>query len=122
MNTKQYKSPKVARRMRRKRGLRKRIIGVPDRPRLSVFRSNRHFYAQVIDDLAGRTLASASTKEKGSDETPCNCTVTAELGKKLAERARKAGVEAVVFDRAGFRYHGRIKAFADGVRAGGLKF
>lgn len=122
MKTKQYNNPTVARRVRRKRGMRKRIIGVPERPRLSVFRSNRHFYAQIIDDLAGRTLASVTTNEKGGADAPCNCKVTAELGKALAERAKKAGVNAVVFDRAGFRYHGRIKAFADGAREGGLKF
>ncbi len=120
--TKQYKSPSLARRMRRKRGLRKRIIGMPDRPRLSVFRSNCHFYAQIIDDMAGRTLASASTNEKGASKAVCNCSVTAELGKKLGARAKEAGVETVVFDRSGFRYHGRIKAFADGAREAGLKF
>jgi large subunit ribosomal protein L18 len=114
---------KVHTRSRRKRGLRKRILGVPDRPRLAVFRSAKHIYAQVIDDLAGRTLASASTVEKeGKAEKGGNCGAAKEVGKKIAERAAKAGVDQVVFDRAGFRYHGRVKALADGAREGGLKF
>jgi len=119
---KQYKNPTKRRRMRRKQGMRKRIFGDPARPRLTVFRSNRHFYAQLIDDLAGRTIVSASTNEKGTEAATCNCQSVIEIGRTLADRARKAGVEQVVFDRNGFRYHGRIKAFADAAREAGLKF
>jgi large subunit ribosomal protein L18 len=82
-----------------------------ERPRLSVFRSSKHIYAQVIDDAKGRTVASASSLEKAA---------AAAVGKLLAERAKKAGVDKVVFDRGGYRYHGRIKALADGAREGGL--
>ena len=98
---------KSHKRARRKRGLRKRIFGVPNRPRLTVFRSAKHIYAQIIDDLAGKTLVAASTNEKTD---------------KVAKRAVSAGVTQVVFDRSGFRYHGRIKALADAAREGGLKF
>ena len=108
---------------RRKKSIRRRVFGVPARPRLTVFRSAKHIYAQVIDDLAGRTLASASTAEK-SDKKPNggNCEAATAVGKSLAERAREAGVEAVIFDRNGYRYHGRIKALADAMREGGVKF
>lgn len=114
---------KNMRRLRRKRGLRKRLLGVPSRPRLTVFRSARHMYAQVIDDLSGRTLASASTNEKAERvDNGGNVAAAETVGKRLAERAKAAGVEAVVFDRNGFPYHGRVKALADGAREGGLKF
>jgi len=95
------------------------------RPRLSVFRSSRHIYAQVIDDSAGRTLAAASTLEKGlrgEIKTGADRSAAEQVGKLLAERARAAGIETVVFDRGGFRYHGRIKALADAAREGGLSF
>jgi large subunit ribosomal protein L18 len=114
---------KIKKRMRRKRGLRKRILGVPDKPRLSVFRSARHIYVQLIDDLSGRTIAAASTNEKG--ERPPhggNAAAATTVGQKIAERATAAGVKSIVFDRNGFRYHGRIKALADAARKGGLKF
>lgn len=111
------------RRLRRKRGLRKRIGGVPSRPRLTVFRSAKHIYAQVIDDLSGRTLVSASTNEKDARaEHGGNVSAATEVGKRLAERAKTAGVEKVVFDRNGYMYHGRVKALADGAREGGLQF
>jgi large subunit ribosomal protein L18 len=114
---------KVHTRTRRKRGLRKRIFGVPERPRLAIFRSAKHIYAQVIDDLAGKTLASASTNEKAERaDKGGNCKAAEAVGQKIAERALGAGVKQVVFDRAGFRYHGRIKALADAARKGGLKF
>ena len=110
-------------RTRRKRGLRKRIFGVPDRPRLTIFRSAKHIYAQVIDDLAGKTLAAASTNEKSNKtDKGGNCNAAQQVGQRIAERATSAGVKQVVFDRAGFRYHGRIKALADAARKGGLKF
>lgn len=109
------------RRQRRKQGIRKRILGTPEQPRLTVFRSNKHMYAQVVDDLSGKTLASASTVsaklEKGG-----NVDAATQVGKTLAEKAKAAGVEAVQFDRNGFKYHGRIKAIADAAREGGLKF
>jgi len=114
---------KVQKRQRRKKGLRKRIFGVPARPRLTVFRSAKHIYAQVIDDLAGKTLACASTVEKQDKaERGGNKAAAEVVGKKIAERALGAGVNQVVFDRDGFRYHGRIKALADAARKGGLKF
>jgi len=94
------------------------------RPRLSVFRSLKHIYAQVIDDLSGRTLASASSRdaEVPGSKAGGNVNAAKAIGKALAERATKAGVSAVVFDRNGYRYHGRIKALADAAREGGLKF
>ena len=114
---------KTNRRIRRKAGIRKSVFGLPQRPRLTVFRSARHIYAQVIDDLAGRTLLSASTVEKGeSVDNAGNCKAATEVGKRLAERAQAAGIQQVVFDRNGFRYHGRVKALAEGAREGGLKF
>lgn len=115
---------KIKRRTRRKAGIRKRTFGTPDRPRLTVFRSLRHTYAQVIDDLQGRTLAAASTKDADASGAAHggNCDAAALVGKLVAERAKSAGVDAVVFDRNGYRYHGRIKALADAAREGGLKF
>lgn len=107
------------RRLRRKRGLRKRIYGTPDQPRLTVFRSQKHIYAQVIDDLAGKTLAAASTVKQDAGSS---VDAAKEVGKNLAEKAKAAGVEAVSFDRNGFRYHGRVKALADAAREAGLKF
>jgi large subunit ribosomal protein L18 len=96
-----------------------------ERPRLSVFRSSKHIYAQVIDDEAGRTLAAASTLDKGLKaklETGANRAAAEQVGRLLAERAKSAGVAAVLFDRGGYRYHGRVKALADGAREGGLEF
>ncbi len=113
---------KLVRRSRRRKGIRKRVVGTPGRPRLSVFRSNRHISAQVIDDLAGRTLAAASTLRKQRAEAGGNCTAAAAIGRAVAEMASKAGVNTVVFDRSGYRYHGRVKALADAAREGGLKF
>ena len=99
------------------------------RPRLSIFRSGRHIYAQVIDDGQGRTLAAASTLDrdlKGKLKSGCDKTAATEVGKlvgqQLAEKAKTAGIEAAVFDRNGYRYHGRVKALAEGAREGGLKF
>ena len=114
---------KQIRHRRRKQSVRRRVFGVPARPRLTVFRSARHIYAQVIDDLTGRTLASASTNERGAKtENGGNCAAATEVGKALAERAKAAGIGAVAFDRNGFLYHGRIKALADGAREAGLRF
>jgi large subunit ribosomal protein L18 len=112
----------LRRRERTRAALRKAAHG---RPRLSVFRSSRHIYAQVIDDQAGCTLAAASTLDgelRAQLRTGADRAAAEQVGKLLAERARSAGVEAVVFDRGGYRYHGRIKALADAARAGGLVF
>ena len=112
----------AARRKRHDR-IRLHLEGTESRPRLAVFRSNNHIYAQVIDDASGRTLATASTVEKelrGSKETKTQ--EAASVGKLVAQRAKSAGVERVVFDRAGFRYHGRIKSLADAAREAGLDF
>ena len=114
---------KITRRTRRKAGIRKRILGAPSCPRLTVFRSNKHIYAQIVDDLAGRTLASASSNEKSDKpDNGGNCAAAGEVGKRLADRARQAGIASVAFDRNGYRYHGRIKALAEAVREAGLKF
>lgn len=112
-------------RLRRHFRLRKRVNGSVERPRLNVFRSNAHIYAQVIDDTKGYTLASASTNEKGWDETGEAQTKVAQaalVGKLVAERALAAGVTKVVFDRGGYKYHGRVKALAEAAREAGLNF
>jgi large subunit ribosomal protein L18 len=120
------RSIRAARREKRHLGIRRKINGASIRPRLAVFRSAKHIYVQAIDDSAGRTLASASTLDKdvrGDLKTyPGNRDSAGAVGRKIAERLRKAGVEQVVFDRGGYRYHGRIKALADAAREGGLKF
>jgi large subunit ribosomal protein L18 len=114
---------KARRRSRRRIGIRKRVMGTPSRPRLSIYRSLNHIYAQVIDDMAGVTLASASTRDKDLGASATGNTSAAEaVGVKIAERAKAAGVESVVFDRAGFKYHGRVKSLADAARKGGLEF
>ncbi len=115
---------KVARRTRRRIGIRKRVIGTAERPRLSVYRSLNHIYAQVIDDISGRTIASASTRDKevAVKDATGNASAAAIVGKKLAERAKAAGVAKVAFDRGGFKYHGRVKALGDAAREAGLEF
>ena len=110
-------------RVRRHRRGRKKVRGTAERPRLAVFRSNNHIYAQVIDDITGRTLAAASTADaslKGG--ATGNIDAATKVGTLVAERAKAAGVERVVFDRGGFRYHGRVAALADAAREGGLEF
>lgn len=112
-------------RQRRHFRLRKKVHGTPERPRLAVFKSNLHFYAQVIDDEAGRTLAAASTvnlKQQGQVAATGNATAAQEVARKLADAAQAAGVKKVVFDHGGFGYRGKIKAFADAARAAGLEF
>jgi large subunit ribosomal protein L18 len=119
---------KDKRRARRRAEIRHRVIGTPERPRLSVYKSLNHFYAQVIDDLAGKTLAAASSrvgKKSGGGAAAAktgNAAAAASVGTKLAEKAKAAGVTKVVFDRGGFKFHGRVKAFADAARKGGLQF
>lgn len=116
---------KVTRRERRKRGLRKRNRGTADRPRLTVFRSGQHMYAQIIDDEAGVTLCSASTRAKavrGGVENGGNKAAAKIVGTALAEQAKAKNIEVVCFDRSGYKYHGRVKELADAAREGGLKF
>ncbi|XOD69124.1 MAG: 50S ribosomal protein L18 [Flavobacteriales bacterium AspAUS03] len=101
----------------------KKISGVSDRPRISIFKSNKEIYAQIIDDTKGITLVSASSKEKGiSIDKTTKMIVAAEIGKRLAQKAKQAGIEQVVFDRNGYLYHGRVKSLAEGAREMGLKF
>jgi large subunit ribosomal protein L18 len=111
-------------RLRRHHRVRKKVVGTPDRPRLAVFRSNKHLVVQVIDDVNGRTLAAASTVEPSVREGGSTGTVDAagRVGTLVGERAKAAGVTAVVFDRGGFRFHGRVKAAADAARDAGLEF
>lgn len=109
-------------RLRRRRRVRKRVHGTAARPRLAVFRSNRYIYAQVIDDAAGRTLAAASSQEQSLRSMTLTAASAAEVGRLVAGRAAEAGVTAVVFDRGGHPYHGRVKALAEAAREGGLDF
>ena len=111
---------------KRHKRLRRFLTGTQERPRLSVFRSNNHIYAQVIDDYAQQTLCAASTVDKefkkDSDKSSSNCVSSSAVGSLLAERAAKKGIKQVVFDRGGNIYHGRVKALAEAARKGGLKF
>ena len=109
-------------RMKRHKRVRAKISGTPVCPRLNVFRSEANIYAQIIDDVAGKTLCSASTVEKGFEGNGGNCEAAAKIGKLVGERAVAAGITEVVFDRGGNVYHGRVKALAEGAREGGLKF
>jgi large subunit ribosomal protein L18 len=119
MTTKQ----KQALRLRRHRRVRKHVTGTSERPRLAVFRSNKHISAQVIDDVSGRTLAAASSVEKDLKSTGGgNADAAKKVGQLLGERAKAAGVSKVVFDRGGFLYHGRVAALADAAREAGLEF
>jgi large subunit ribosomal protein L18 len=104
--------------------IRKRMVGTPERPRLNVYRSLNHIYVQVVDDLHGKTLVSASTVEgaKASKRTGGNVAAAKEIGKRIAERAKEKGIAKVVFDRGGYLYHGRVKALAEAARAAGLQF
>jgi large subunit ribosomal protein L18 len=110
---------------RRHHRVRKKVSGTAERPRLAVFRSNRHIYAQVIDDVAGRTLVAASTLDdsiRGGSDGTGNVSAAKAVGTLVAERAKAAGVESVIFDRGGFQYHGRVAAVADAAREAGLQF
>ena len=121
--TSSTKDRRIAR-VRRHFRVRKKVRGSADRPRLSVFRSNKHISAQVIDDRSGRTLAAASTVEKALRDAgdTSNIAGATAVGRLVAERARAAGVSQVVFDRGGFQYHGRVAAVADAAREAGLEF
>jgi large subunit ribosomal protein L18 len=113
---------KKASRARRHRRVRKKVRGTAARPRLSVFRSSKHIYAQVVDDVSGTTLAAASTMEaEARGGATANVDAAKDVGKRIGERAKAAGVESVVFDRGGFRYHGRVANVAEGAREAGLK-
>jgi large subunit ribosomal protein L18 len=113
---------KEQRRGRIKMGIRKRMEGTTDRPRLSVFRSNKAIYAQVIDDSKGHTLAAASSVDVDKKSKGVNITISKTVGKMIAERALASGVNTIVFDRNGYLYHGNVKALAEAAREAGLKF
>ena len=111
-----------AQRLKRHKRVRAKISGTPEMPRLNVFRSETNIYAQVIDDVNGVTLASASSLDKAIEGYGGNIAAATAVGKLVAERAKAKGIETVVFDRGGYLYHGRVKALAEGAREGGLKF
>lgn len=115
-------STRIDARRRRHGRVRKKVRGGTGRPRLAVYRSNKYIYAQVIDDEVGHTVAAASSQEPGMRSKSLTVETAAEVGRLLAERARSAGVSSVVFDRGGYRYHGRVKALAEAARDGGLEF
>lgn len=111
-----------AQRLKRHKRVRGKISGTPERPRLNVFRSNANIYAQIIDDVSGVTLVSASTLDKGFEGATGNKEAARKVGVTLAERAKAKGIENVVFDRGGYIYHGRVQELAEGAREGGLNF
>lgn len=113
-----------AKRQSRHRRLRKKVVGLPERPRLSVYRSHKHLYAQLIDDMAGRTIVGCSTQDSRLKHLLSGGSVVAakELGSLVASEAKKAGISAAVFDRGGYLYHGRVRALAEAAREGGLQF
>jgi large subunit ribosomal protein L18 len=120
-----HQRSKNRQRQRRRWRVRRRLRGTAERPRLTVFRSHKHMYAQLVDDQAGRTLAAAGTGEKDLKAAASyggNATAAQSVGKALAERALAAGIKQVAFDRREYRYHGRVKALAEAARAGGLAF
>ncbi len=119
------KEKKLERRLRRKKRVRKKIYGTPDRPRLSVYKSLKHIYAQIIDDTQGRTLVFVSTLTPGlqlNSAKPWTVEAARKVGLELGKRAVEKGIKKVTFDRGGFKYHGRIKAVAEGAREAGLEF
>ena len=111
-----------AQRLKRHKRVRSKVEGTPQRPRLNVYRSESNIYAQVIDDVNGTTLCSASTVEKGFEGNGNNAAAAKKVGLAIAERAKAKGISAVVFDRGGYIYHGRVKELAEGAREGGLEF
>lgn len=117
-------NPKVSARLKRIQRIRIKISGTSERPRLSVFRSNRHIYAQIIDDTQHKTLVCISTDQKGFDAnaTGDKCAQAKQVGLLVAEKAKSLGIAQVVFDRGGYLYHGRVKALSEGAREGGLVF
>jgi large subunit ribosomal protein L18 len=121
-----HQKAKERQRLRRRRHVRSRITGTAERPRLTVFRSSKHIYAQLIDDLTGRTLASAGTMVKKAERATAayggNVKAAKAVGQRLAEAAKAAGITKAAFDRGHYKYHGRVKALAEGAREGGLQF
>ncbi|MDT0675671.1 50S ribosomal protein L18 [Autumnicola musiva] len=114
---------KEKRRQKIKKRIRQDITGTESRPRLSVFRSNKEIYAQIIDDVAGKTLVAASSRDKEiSNAAESKTELAALVGKTIAEKAKDAGIDTISFDRGGYLYHGRVKSLAEGAREGGLKF
>jgi large subunit ribosomal protein L18 len=113
---------KVQRRLRIKRSIRNKISGTPERPRLSVFRSNKAIYAQIIDDTTGKTLVAASSAKLDDAAATANVEVSNRVGKAIAAKALEKGIDQVVFDRSGYLYHGKVKSLAEGAREAGLKF
>ncbi len=111
-----------AQRLKRHKRVRSKISGTPEMPRLNVFRSEANIYAQVIDDVSGQTLVSASSLDKAVEGYGGNIAAATAVGRLVAERAKAKGIETVVFDRGGYLYHGRVKALAEGAREGGLQF
>lgn len=109
-------------RVKRHNRVRNKLSGTAERPRLCVYRSENHIYAQIIDDVAGNTLVAANSTEKSFEGKGSNIAAAKKVGENVAERALKKGIEEVVFDRGGYIYHGRVKALAEGAREGGLKF
>jgi len=110
-------------RLKIKRRIRKVVSGTETRPRLAVFRSNKEIYAQIVDDVNGKTIIAASSRDKDISSTKGTKTeIAALVGKSVAEKALKAGIDSISFDRGGYQYHGRVKSLADGAREGGLKF
>ena len=120
-----HQKAKLKRQLRRRRHVRRKITGTPERPRLTVFRSSKHIYAQLVDDMSGVTLASAASLGKAAaSELPYggNLKAAQAIGKKIAEAAKAKGITKVAFDRGHYRYHGRVKALAEAAREGGLQF
>lgn len=125
MSTKNQRHIVDSRRLRRQRSVRKKLVGSAERPRLAIFRSSKHIYAQIINDADGATLASAGTLDadvKGEAAYGGNKSAAAVVGRVVAERAKKAGIDKVCFDRRSYKYHGRVQALADAARAAGLQF
>lgn len=116
------KMDKNIQRLKRHRRVRGKISGTAERPRLNVYRSTNHIYAQIIDDTTGKTLVSAASTEKDFGMTGGNKEAARKVGKLVGERAKAAGIDAIVFDRGGYLYHGRVAELAEGAREGGLKF
>lgn len=117
-------NPKATARKKRVQRIRVKIFGTTERPRMSVYRSNRHIYVQIIDDIHHKTLVAMSTEDKNFDGIDLNgkCEQAKKIGLLIAEKAKTAGIDKVVFDRGGYIYHGRVKALSEGAREGGLQF
>jgi large subunit ribosomal protein L18 len=117
-------NPSITARQRRIKRIRKKITGTPERPRMRVYKSAKHFYAQVIDDTKGHTIVALSSRDKSiaAEDIKGKCAMAHKVGKMLAEKAKSSGIEKVVLDRGGYIYHGRVKAFSEGAREGGLIF